>query len=269
MTMHWALSRSSREDLRSLLEADVLLAFDFDGTLAPIVDDPERARMGGGTRRLLRRLAENRPCLVVSGRSPADLRRRLAGTGIRRIGGNHGAELWDHAPKARRQVSLWAAALAKTLPPGPRVENNQFSLTVHYRRFPRARPSVLKAVRLLRGVRVINGKEMVSLGPAKAPNKGTAVRMELARLGFRRALYVGDDETDEDVFALGDRILAVRVGWKAGSRARYFLRSQGEIDELLWLVGRNPVSRAYPAPTPRPRPVKELGAFFEGEFTEA
>jgi len=51
------------------------------------------------------------------------------------------------------------------------------------------------------------------------------------------ALYVGDDETDEDVFALRDaRILSVRVGKKNGSAARYFLKRQAEITEVLRLL---------------------------------
>ena len=48
---------------------------------------------------------------------------------------------------------------------------------------------------------------------------------------------MGDDETDEDVFALRDaRILTVRVGKKNGSSARYFLTRQAEIAEVLRLL---------------------------------
>jgi trehalose 6-phosphate phosphatase len=51
------------------------------------------------------------------------------------------------------------------------------------------------------------------------------------------ALYTGDDETDEDVFALRDvRILTVRVGKKNGSATRYFLKRQAEIIEVLRLL---------------------------------
>jgi trehalose 6-phosphate phosphatase len=49
------------------------------------------------------------------------------------------------------------------------------------------------------------------------------------------AIYVGDDQTDEDAFAAGppDRLLAIRVGARRGSRARYTLRNQAEVDDLL------------------------------------
>jgi trehalose 6-phosphate phosphatase len=55
------------------------------------------------------------------------------------------------------------------------------------------------------------------------------------RLGCERALYVGDDDTDEDAFAMGgsEHLLAIRVGRKRGSRAAYFLRNQALADELL------------------------------------
>ncbi len=96
--MLYVLSRKSKTLLRELTASKALLAFDFDGTLAPIVDDPGRARMRSRTRRLLRRLASAYPCAVISGRSRADLRERLAGTGIRRTIGNHGAEPWEVRP---------------------------------------------------------------------------------------------------------------------------------------------------------------------------
>jgi len=52
------------------------------------------------------------------------------------------------------------------------------------------------------------------------------------------ALYVGDDETDEDVFNLEEpgQLLGIRVGKSMRSRASYFLTSQGEVDTLLELL---------------------------------
>jgi hypothetical protein len=51
-------------------------------------------------------------------------------------------------------------------------------------------------------------------------------------------LYVGDDENDEEAFALDGNIVAVRIRRKLRSHARYYLRSQAEIDELLELLVR-------------------------------
>jgi len=58
--------------------SSVLVAFDYDGTLAPIVSTPARAQMRAGTRQLLSRVAQRYPCIVISGRTRADLTRRLS-----------------------------------------------------------------------------------------------------------------------------------------------------------------------------------------------
>jgi hypothetical protein len=55
-------------------------------------------------------------------------------------------------------------------------------------------------------------------------------------MGCGWVLFVGDDENDEQAFALDGNTIGVRVGWKRKSRARYFLRSQREIDKLLELL---------------------------------
>jgi trehalose 6-phosphate phosphatase len=59
----------------------------------------------------------------------------------------------------------------------------------------------------------------------------------MRQLGCTTALYVGDDVTDEDVFALRDpRVLTVRIGKKKASSARFFLNRQPEIVQALRLI---------------------------------
>ena len=192
------------------------------------------------TQVLLRQLASLHPCIVISGRSRSDLSKRLAGTGILRLIGNHGAEQGEVEPETCRQIELWRDALVQKLFPlaGLRVENSGLSLTVHYRNCLRkatARCEILKAVRLIPGGRVIAGKEAISLVPKNAPNKGSALCEELAHLACKHALYVGDDETDEDVFALREslHLVTIRVGRTLRSKAEFFLRGQYEINDLL------------------------------------
>ena len=67
------LAPQNRSVLRRLVRGRVLLAFDFDGTLAPIVADPPAARLRPRTRRLLAEVARKYPCVVISGRSRADV----------------------------------------------------------------------------------------------------------------------------------------------------------------------------------------------------
>ena len=71
--------------------------------------------------------------------------------------------------------------------------------------------------------------------PEGAPHKGIALRSARARFKCDTAIYVGDDETDEDVFALDEpgRLLSVRVGSSVRSRADYFIRNQRSIDAFL------------------------------------
>ena len=86
--------------------------------------------------------------------------------------------------------------------------------------------------------------------PAGAPDKGLALVRARSRSGCDTAVYLGDDETDEDVFRLDQpgQLLTVRVGRRRDSAAAYYIRRQAEIDRVL---------RSLLAS--RPRPVRERG----------
>jgi trehalose 6-phosphate phosphatase len=225
--------------LRRLARRRLLVALDFDGTLAPIVARPLRAALAPRTRRLLRRLAASYPCVVISGRSRRDLLRRVRGLGLAGTVGNHGGEPSPRAAALRARVGRWRRALERELAgaPGVAIEDKGLSLSVHYRGAPRpgaARAAIRAAAAGLAGARVVGGKRVVNVVPAEAPHKGAALEAARRRLGCEATLYVGDDETDEDAFALrGASRIGVRVGRAPASRARYFLRSQASVDALL------------------------------------
>lgn len=234
------LSEENREILEQLAWSNLLVAFDFDGTLAPIVREPERAVMRGTTRRLLEELARLYPCIVISGRAQADALKRLRGIGLDQVVGNHGIEPWQSTPELTRKVRAWRPRLEQRLArfKGVNVEDKTFSVAVHYRRSRekgKARAAILDVAAALGGVRVIGGKQVVNILPGGASNKGAALERERARLRCDTAIYAGDDETDEDVFALDQpgRLLTIRVGAKRASLARYCIRSQAQIDELM------------------------------------
>lgn len=241
--MKWLLGTEGREALRLLTAGDALVAFDFDGTLAPIVGDRRAAAMRPATLALLRRVAERYPTIVVTGRARADALGRLRGVGLRAVVGNHGAEPARAGPGARRwrgQVRAWARALGEVARklPGVEIEQKELSVTAHYRHAAdpeRARRLLLHAAAALGGGRVVGGKRVVSVLPAGAPHKGHALADAARRWGARRVLFLGDDETDEDAFAhpLGVPATMVRVGARQGSRAGWFLRDQVEVDQLL------------------------------------
>ena len=228
-----------------------LCAFDFDGTLSPIVEHPDRAIMRVRTQRLLGQLAALYPCVVISGRSRADLMRKLGGAKVARAIGNHGAETESAARSSLRLVKRWKASLEADLRlfPELRIEDKGLSLSVHYRQSPNksaARGLILAAAQKLPRVHVFGGKQVVNLVVDKAPNKGDALDAERLRLGCDWVLYVGDDDTDEDAFALSGNVIPIRVGRRQRSRARYYLRTQPEIDDLLELLVylRTPIAPA-------------------------
>lgn len=243
--MKYVLSRAQRAVLARHLAANVALVFDFDGTLSPIVRDPDAATMRPRTRALLRKLALRYPCAVISGRARDDVARRLAGTGIEWVVGNHGAE-WGWAPldgvAVEELVRQWHQRLTRELAPldGVVVEDKRYSLAIHFRRSrekKRALGAIAEAVSTLTEARVRLGKLVVNVVPRGAPHKGIALQQVRSLLGCDTAIYVGDDTTDEDVFALDEpgQLVTIRVGASRDSQAGYYLEEQREIDRLLEL----------------------------------
>jgi trehalose 6-phosphate phosphatase len=234
------LAPSHIAELRTFACARVLLAFDYDGTLSPIAPTPERARLPAATKRLLSLVAKAYPLVVISGRALADISERMADIDIRQIFGNHGLE-WSGAPsRPRAQVRQWVDQLHQQLDgyAGIFIEDKVHSLSVHYRAtsdHARAQRLILPVVRALPGARVICGAAAVNLLPDHGANKGVALRRALDTSRCERAIYIGDDETDEDAFAAlkPDRLLAIRIGASKKSHARYHLESQQSIDLLL------------------------------------
>lgn len=228
-------------ELQAFSAADTLVALDYDGTLAPITDDPSRAHMLAATRELLARLARRRPSLVLTGRSRRDMLRFLDGIDGIEVIGNHGMES-AHATSSDvlDLVSSWKADLVGRIAgmAGMSLEDKSYSLSLHYRLAPDPLLAAAFAHTIaaaLPQARLVDGKCVLNVVPAAAPDKGDALLLELQRTGLPRALFVGDDITDEDVFQLDlpQQILPIRVGYSPRSRARYFLHDRSEVDRLL------------------------------------
>lgn len=241
--MRALFARGREVVLDRLAAANLLVAFDYDGTLAPIVADRDRAALRPRTARLLARVADRYPTAVVSGRACADVAARVRGLGVRYLSGNHGLEPGPAPALARFEADAGQArvlleqALAELA--GVDVEDKRYSLALHYRRArrrPAARATIAAAVAALpMAMRVVHGKQVVNAIPAAAPDKGDAVLGLRAAAGADVALYVGDDVTDEDVFVIDQpgRLLTIRIGLAQRSAATYGLRDQRELDRLL------------------------------------
>ncbi len=238
----------------------VFFFFDFDGTLAPIVSSPDRARLPGPTRELLLRLAEGKGVRlgIISGRPLADICRRAA---VRKAwyAGSHGMELliedryfWQPLPEHyQKELSALSRAARKGLAGirGLVWERKPTSLAVHYRRVSREQTGAVK--RFLKRIsfakelkmsslRPFEGKAVMEYLPREAWDKGRAVDMMLEHAEWDSGLvvYVGDDVTDEAAFAVvRETGIAVRVGSpRTVSLAGYFLRRQSDVRTFLSLM---------------------------------
>jgi trehalose 6-phosphate phosphatase len=222
-----------------------LLAFDYDGTLAPIVVQRDAAGMRERTTDLLAQLCALYPCAVISGRARDDVGGRLGAAKVKYVMGNHGAEPGAHLLELEQEMLrarlLLAAMLADRLQSGTDVEleDKRYSLSLHYRKSAHkeaALAAIAAAVASLPStMRVVPGKLVVNIVSAHARHKGEALLALCTAEQAEVALYVGDDVTDEDVFALEQpgRLVCARVGESRASAAPYFLESQAAVDILL------------------------------------
>ena len=227
------------------LRQQPLLAFDFDGTLAPIVARPEDARLSAAVSARLKALATQLPLAIVTGRTVADVRTRL-GFEPRFVVGNHGAEdAHEPRPDALRAPRLdglrqrLVARRAELAAAGIDVEDKGASLALHYRLSRQREQAQALISQILQSGdaawRVFSGKMVVNVVLRDAPDKAAAVHALVARCGAACAVFAGDDINDEPVFESAlPHWLTIRIGRGDGkSRARYFLNSPSEMAMLL------------------------------------
>lgn len=224
----------------ALLRGRRLAVFlDFDGTLSPIVDRPDDARMTPSGGPALERLAALCPVAIVSGRDLGDVRRR-AGVPSLWYAGSHGfeyvspdGEAHEHEQAGQAVVALAGAerqlsARLRDLP-GAIVENKRFALAAHYRMVAEERATeVIDAVADVGAqypvLRMTGGRKVAELRPNIDWDKGKALHWLLAQIapdgGDVLPLYAGDDLTDEDALtAIGERGFGVVVrNYELGDR---------------------------------------------------
>ncbi len=241
--MHNILLPAYRDTLASFIDSRCLLAFDFDGVLAPIVAERTRAHLRVRTADLLTRVATRFPCIVVSGRELADLAPRLGSIPLRMVFGNFGHEPPLDGVQPPPAVAGWVETLRARLADekGVFVEDKHFSVAVHYRHAPhpeRARRRIEGVMAELHGGRVLEGLLAVMMVPKGGPTKGSTLQAMRRKLHLTRAVYLGDDGTDESAFMSGDpeHLLSIRVGRTVKTAASFCLETQAEVDTLLAFV---------------------------------
>jgi trehalose 6-phosphate phosphatase len=239
--MKYLFAHANEGLLAQLAWTRALLGFDFDGTLAPIVANRDSAAMRSSTATLLRKLCALYPCAIVSGRSQSDLVRRLGDARVERIVSNLGFEPGQSNPRVAKEIAAARPILEAHLgdTPGIELEDKGFTLAIHYRRSRRkrdARAAIARAAaHLPSSLKLSAGKLVVNVVHTRAPTKANAILRLRDELGADTVLYLGDDASDEEVFELDEpgRLISVRIGRSAQSRAPYFLRDQHEVDRLL------------------------------------
>lgn len=205
---------SASDSLAELAErpSQAAIILDVDGTLAPIVAEPEKASVPAETRELLADLVGRYGLVAcVSGRRGDDAARVVGVEGVRYVG-EHGLELAPEAEAWAERLACFADSVD-----WPHEEGKRLSLAFHYRAagdVPAAERALEAIVEraLAEGLRPRWGRRVLEIRPPIAGDKGTAVRQLVAEAGLRRALYAGDDTTDLDAFRGLDGLeLAVRI----------------------------------------------------------
>jgi len=222
------------------------LCLDFDGTLAPIVADPEAARPLPGTAALLGRLAERFAAVaLVSGRPASFLATHAAAPGVRYFGQYGLEEIHDGKVTVDPRLAAAAGAVREAtadLRDAPAVrdagvyleDKGGYAVVAHLRRVrdPErwAGPveAAARAIARRHGLEVLPGRMVWELRPPVGGDKGDAVRRVVATVGAKAAVVAGDDRGDLPAFAVVSELAAA-----GGDGLRVAVRSPETPAELL------------------------------------
>jgi trehalose 6-phosphate phosphatase len=226
------------------------LLLDIDGTLLDLARTPREVWVPPGLAATLHALRERTggALALVSGRSLNDIDLIFAPARFPAVGG-HGAEMRlstdgeavaTHAPPMDPELKRRLAAIAR-LSPGILLEDKGYSLALHYRLAPHAEKAIYEAVSLIRAdlpnapIEVLPGKCVCEIKQAGF-DKASGVRELMTHEPFRgrRPIFIGDDVTDESVFAITPELggLAFSVGRRANGVAGHF---ETPSDVRAWL----------------------------------
>jgi trehalose 6-phosphate phosphatase len=244
---------AASELVQRLAECAFLL--DIDGTLLDLAPTPREVWVPPGLSETLNRLRERTSgaLALVSGRSLNDIDLIFAPEVFPAVGG-HGAEMRvsidseavaTHAPPMDKELKRRLAAIAK-LSPGILLEDKGYSLALHYRLAPHAEKAIYEAVALIRSempeapIEVLPGKCVCEI-KQYGFDKSTGVRELMTHQPFRDRcpVFVGDDVTDQSVFAIMPNLggLAFSVGRRVQGVAGHFDEPRDVRAWLTCLIG--------------------------------
>lgn len=232
-----------------------VLFLDYDGTLSPIVSDPEMANIDQKTYDLVKKLTElpMTQVVIVSGRGEAFLKKQFKGLDCFHAY-EHGALFYDFKTKKLRNLisskkDKWYFKAIEIIrdyskrTPGSFFEKKTYAITWHYRNATsdygefqaRKLAMDLQATFAHLPVSVIIGKKVVEI-KANEANKGRFAEWFMERYGKHAefSLAIGDDRTDEDLFEVVNNFGAtVKVGEFSKTHAKYYIEEQSKVAPLL------------------------------------
>ncbi|KAK2655798.1 hypothetical protein Ddye_008850 [Dipteronia dyeriana] len=232
----WILNHPSALDMfEQIIEASkgkqIVMFLDYDGTLSPIVDDPDQAFMSNKMRKTVKKLAKCFPTAIVSGRC-RDKVYNFVKLAELYYAGSHGMDIkgpeTGSQNKKSDHESILCQPASEFLPmidevyqklvektkstPGAKVENNKFCLSVHYRcvdekKWSEVAQQVRSVMKEYPKLLLTQGRKVFEIRPTIKWDKGKALEFLLESLGFANCtdvfpVYIGDDRTDEDAFKI-------------------------------------------------------------------
>lgn len=216
-------------------DKEIVLFFDYDGTVTPIVSHPKDAHLSEEMRNTLIRLSNQCTLAVISGRGLNDIKSRVGIKGVY-YSGSHGYEIEGPSIKMEYEPALEFIETFDTLEreltkqlanvEGALVERKKFSIALHYRNVTESEVDLVEkaadnAVKKYPKIRKSYGKKVYELQPDLEWNKGKALEWLMEELNIEKMgskiFYIGDDITDEDAFSA---IKTYGIGILVGSQAR-------------------------------------------------
>ncbi|KAG6531423.1 hypothetical protein ZIOFF_005229 [Zingiber officinale] len=249
----WHPSALSQFDqiVRASKGKQIVMFLDYDGTLSPIVEDPDSAFMSNAMRKAVREVARDFPTAIVSGRC-LDKVVDFVKLAELYYAGSHGMDI--KGPEKSRHAKVYKTLLDRTKStPGVKVENNKFCASVHFRcvdekvryHFTSATSNWGSLIDQVRSVlkeyprlRLTQGRKVLEIRPTIKWDKGKALEFLLESLGFANCkdvmpIYIGDDHTDEDAFKVGEGLLDPASRVEAST-------SEGSIESVDWIHAAPP-----------------------------